>query len=242
MKKKLDVLIVDDEKLAREELINLLAEYDSINIVGEAVDAKSTLKQIEKCQPDVIFLDIQMPGETGLTLAEKIPEEIKIVFVTAYDKHAIRAFEINALDYLSKPVYPERLKTTITRLLDVEVPIESEKEKLTYDDFIFVKMNKSVKFVKLNTIVCVCSAKEYTQVYTNDDKKGLILLALSEWESRLPSSQFIRIHRSTIININCVSKIEPWFNNSYKVFLKGMEEPLMMSRRYVSKIKGKFGL
>lgn len=242
MKKIIKVLVVDDEKLAREELINLLSEYEIINVVGEAVDAKSTMKQIQDTNPEVIFLDIQMPGETGLTLAEKIPPEIKIVFVTAYDEHAIRAFEINALDYLTKPVYPERLETTISRLIQEEEPVESEREKLTYEDFIFVKLNKSVKFIKLNTIICICSAKEYTQVYTNDGSKGLILLALSEWEAKLPSNQFIRIHRSTIININCVSKIEPWFNNSYKIFMKGIAEPLMMSRRYVSKIKDKFGL
>lgn len=242
MKKRLNALIVDDEKLAREELINLLSVYDTINVVGEAANAKAALKQIEELHPDVIFLDIQMPGETGLVFAEKVPSEIKIVFVTAYDEYAIRAFEINALDYLTKPIYPVRLETTIGRLLEVEESVESKREELTYDDFIFVKLNKTVKFIKLNTIICICSAKEYTQVYTNEGNKGLILLALSEWETKLPSSQFIRIHRSTVININFVNKIEPWFNNSYKVFMKGIDEPMMMSRRYVAKIKDRLGL
>ena len=241
MSKKLDVLLVDDEKLAREELRNLLSEYKMLNVVGEAGDSQTALEQISKLNPDIIFLDIQMPGETGLALAEKISNEVKIVFVTAYDEHAIRAFEINALDYLIKPVYPERLETTISRITESKSP-EEEREELSYDDFIFVKLNKTVKFIKLNTIICIASAKEYTQVFTTDGNKGLILLSLTEWDTKLPGSQFVRIHRSTIININFVNKIEPWFNNSYKVFMNGITDPFMMSRRYVTKIKGKLGL
>ena len=241
MEKKLRAIIVDDENLAREELRVLLSEHECLEIVGEASNAKEAKKLIEKTTPDVVFLDIQMPGESGLNVAEEINNDIKIIFVTAFDEHAIRAFEINALDYLIKPVYPERLEKTINRLVDGQEE-SREKASLEYDDHIFVKLNRTVKFIKINSIVCINSAKEYTEVFTTDGSKSLILQSLIDWENKLPDNQFVRIHRSTIININYIDKIEPWFNNSYKMFLKHIEEPQMMSRRYTAKIKTKLGL
>lgn len=238
---KLKAIIVDDERLARKELSSMLKEFPEIEISGEAGNVDSALHLVEEINPDIIFLDIQMPGESGFDLINEINSEAKIIFVTAYDEFAIRAFEVNAADYLLKPVNPKRLAQSIEKIKANEVPSESEIKKLNYDDRMLLHINNNLRFIKINSIVIINAAGDYTEIHTNDGRKGITLKSIKEWESRLPENNFARIHRSTIINMDHVDKLEEWFNHAYHVYLKDTKEPIIMSRRYASKLRKKFG-
>ena len=241
MKKPFKALIIDDERLARRDLISLLNEHDNITVIGEADDVPSSAKAIQTLNPDVIFLDIQMPGESGFDLLEKIDVDAHVIFVTAYDEYAIRAFEVNALDYLLKPVDPDRLAKALERLeLQVsDTPLKLRK--LNYDDRLFLMLGRHFKFFKVKTIMNISAAGDYSEVLTSDGNKGLTLKSMKEWEIRLPIQHFIRIHRSTIINMEYIERIEEWFNYSFRVYLKGVEEPYVISRRYATKLKERLG-
>ena len=241
MKKPFKALIIDDERLARKDLISLLSIHDNIVVVGEADDVPSAINAIEKLIPDVIFLDIQMPGDSGFDLLEKTDVDAHIIFITAYDEYAFRAFEVNALDYLLKPVNPERLEKALEKLEFQEGDIPVMTRKLNYDDRLFLRIGRHFKFLKVSTIVKVSAAGDYSEVLTSEGNKGLTHKSMKEWEARLPAQHFIRIHRSTIINMEFVERIEEWFNYSFKVFLKGVEEPHVISRRYAAKLKESLG-
>jgi len=241
MKKHLNALIVDDERLARKDLISLLGHYDHLTVVGEADSVPSAVKAIQRLNPDVIFLDIQMPGDSGFDLLEKTDIDAHIIFVTAFDEYAIRAFEVNALDYLLKPVNPDRLAKAIEKLGDQELGMPAKIRKLDFNDRMFLMLGRHFKFLKINTILNIRAAGDYSEVLTSDGTKGLALKSMKEWEARLPAQHFIRIHRSTIINMEFIEKIEEWFNFSFKVYLKGVGEPYVISRRYATKLKDKLG-
>jgi len=239
MNPKYRALIVDDENLARKDLISILEEFKEIESVGEENNITSAKDAIEKLNPNLIFLDIKMPGESGFDLLEYISDNIYIVFVTAFDEYAIRAFEVNALDYLLKPVTKERLELTLEKLEENEGKKQEELKDLNFDDQIFLKLNNKYQFVKINSIVQITSEGDYSKVQTKNGNISLTTKSMKEWENRLPLSHFIRIHRSTIINTDEVDRIEPWYNNAHRVYLKGMQKPVVMSRRYFVKIKEK---
>ncbi len=236
-----NALVVDDERLARKELISMLSEFACIKTIHEADDVKSALKMIETVNPNLIFLDIQMPGETGFDLLNQIEYSGKIIFVTAYDQYAIRAFEVNAMDYLLKPVTAERLQKSINKLEKEKVkPVETEYN-LNYDDRLFLALGSQMLFVKISSLITIESEGDYTMVYTKEGQKGLVSKSMKEWELRLPTNYFCRIHRATIVNLEFVENIEKWFNYSYRLHIKGKEEPYIISRRYAKQIKEKFG-
>lgn len=216
----------------------MLDDFSNIEIVGEADSVASAVKQIEATKPEIIFLDIQMPGANGFELLEQIETSAKIIFVTAYDEYAIRAFEVNALNYLLKPVNPKRLEQTIERL---ETPPSEDGKNLEYDDFIFVNSGRKSKFIKVGSIKCILAADVYSEILTDDDSRRFLLLkSLTEWENRLPAKHFLRIHRSTIINFEFVELTENLPNYSYRIFLCGIAQPFTVSRRCAAKIKDKF--
>lgn len=241
MDKKFTSVIVDDERLARKELSSMLKEYKQISIVGEADDVNSAIKVIEEHKPDVVFLDIQMPGESGFELLNRIDHELKVIFVTAFDEFAIKAFDINALDYLLKPINPERLKNSIERLERKNKEHQEFLKPIDYEDHLLLTINNRLKFVKANTIVAITSAGDYSNIIFMDSKKGLTLKTMKEWEKRLPKKHFCRIHRSSIINLNYIERIEEWFNNSFKVYMNSNTLSLTMSRRFVANLKNKMG-
>lgn len=245
MKKIWKALIVDDERLARARLRSMLADFPAIEIVGEADSVAEAVKAIEKTNPEIIFLDIQMPHASGFDLLGKIQTEAKVIFVTAYDRYAIRAFEVNALDYLLKPVSSQRLAQTIERLgqstTATAAAAESGGKNLEYDDFIFVNSGRNSKFIKVGSIKCVLAAGVYSEILSAEGEKFLLLKPLSEWENRLPAKNFLRVHRSTIINLEFIERVEKRFNYSHRIYLQGVEEPFVISRRYAAKLKDKFG-
>jgi two-component system, LytTR family, response regulator len=241
LKKTYRTLVVDDERLARNDIVSLLKEYPDIVIVGEASDTPSALKAIEQLDPELIFLDIQMPGQSGFDLLNAADTGAKVIFVTAFDEYALRAFEVNALDYLMKPVNPKRLRSALEKLELNESPEFIHTRKLKYDDNLFLQVNTTMKFIRVNTLVCINASGDYSEIITDDGHRGLTLKSMKEWESRLPENYFCRIHRSTIVNLELITKVEKWFNNSYRLHLKGIEAPMVMSRRYAVKLKEKMG-
>lgn len=241
MKKKLTALLVDDERLARKDMANLLAEHKNIQVTGEADSVATAIAQIKVLDPDIIFLDIQMPGESGFDLLNQCETQAQIVFVTAFDEFAIRAFEVNALDYLLKPVNPDRLARTIDRLTQEPHSPANSDRKLNYDDRLFLLLDNQMRFLKISTIICIQAAGDYSELVTTESAKNLTLKSMKEWEHRLPEQYFCRIHRSTIINMDFIDRMEEWFNYSYRVFLNGIEEPMVMSRRYVARLKQRMG-
>jgi len=237
MKTTFKSIIVDDEELAREDLKALLNDFNEIEIIGESETVEETKELIKKLNPDLIFLDIQMPGKSGFDLLEEIECSAKIIFVTAYDEYAIRAFEVNAIDYLLKPVNKDRLSQSIERLKTEQEIKKNIKTKLESTDNIFLTVNNHYQFVKIGSIIKITSAGNYSEIYTSSKIKGLVFKSLKEWEERLPPNYFIRIHRGAIINIEFIEHLEEWFNYSYKVYLKGINEPLVISRRYAATLK-----
>ena len=237
MEKVWKALIIDDERLARARLRSMLTEFPDIEIAGEADNVFEAVKLIETIEPDVLFLDIQMPQASGFDLLEQVETNAKIIFVTAFDEYAIRAFEVNALDYLLKPVNPVRLRRAIERL---SAPDEKTEKTFEPDDFLFVDTGRRSKFIKISSIKCIVAADVYSEVFTDDGAKILLLKSLGEWEQRLPRKNFMRIHRSTIINLEFIERVEKRFNYSHRVYLEGINEPFVISRRYAVKLKDKF--
>jgi two-component system, LytTR family, response regulator len=233
-------LIVDDERLARRELISLLSEFECIQVVGEAEDVPSAAQAIAGHSPDVIFLDIQMPGQSGFDLVEIIPPAIRVVFVTAYDEFAIRAFEVNALDYLLKPVHPDRLRLAIKRLSDESNPHDKPAPRLAYDDRLYLLLNTQYRFLRIDSIVSISAAGDYSEVTTTDGRKWLASKSLREWDARLPERQFCRIRRSVIVNLDFIDHLEEWKYHSFRVFMRGVAEPFILSRRFAATLKDRF--
>jgi two-component system, LytTR family, response regulator len=236
-------LIVDDERLARNELKRLLEPYTKIEIVGEAANAEEALKLIEEQQPELLFLDIQMPGKNGFELLSSIEGKTpEVIFTTAYDEYAIKAFEFNALDYLLKPIDIERLKETIHRIEEnqaqPEAPAHSNEraEKvLGENDQVFVKDGEKCWFVKLGKIRLFESMGNYVRLHF-DDQKPLVLKSLNNLEERLDPNTYFRANRKHIINLHWIEKIEPWFSGGLLVTLQGGDK-IEISRRQAIRFK-----
>jgi two-component system, LytTR family, response regulator len=233
-------LIVDDERLARKELLSLLAEYKEIEIVGEAVNVDDAIEKINQLQPDLLFLDIQMPGKTGFDLLEELEKAPNVIFTTAYDEYALKAFQVNALDYLLKPIQPERLKEAVTKMVKVQqkedaMEENSEKKKLGINDQVFVKDGERCWFVRLKDIRLFESDGNYIKIYF-ENFKPMIHKSLNALDERLDDRAFFRASRKHIINLNWVESIESWFNGGLMVMLKGGEK-IEVSRRQAAKFK-----
>lgn len=232
-------LIVDDERLARKELTNLLQEYQEIEIVGEAVNAEDAEEKINSLKPDLLFLDIQMPGKTGFELLESLDTVPEVVFTTAYDEYALKAFDFNALDYLLKPIEPDRLKETVTKLLNKakapEVEAELPSAKLGPQDRVFVKDGDKCWFVKLEDIRLFESDGNYIKIYF-DGFKPMIHKSLNALDEKLDDRSFFRASRKHIINLTWVESIESWFNGGLMVVLRGGDK-VEVSRRQAARFK-----
>jgi two-component system LytT family response regulator len=215
-------LIIDDERLARTELKRLLTPFKDLQVVGEAVNAEDALEKINELKPDLIFLDIQMPGKTGFELLEELDSVPVVVFTTAYDEYALKAFEYNALDYLLKPIEPKRLEETVNKLIEKgrkKAAVETDTETLTESDQVFVKDGDRCWFVKLEKIRLLESEGNYVRLFF-EDNKPLILRTLNYLDERLDSKVFFRANRKHIINLKWVDSIEPWLNGGLLVSLK----------------------
>ena len=235
----LRALIVDDERLARVELRRLLASHPEIVVDGEASDLEEAERAVAELDPDLVFLDIQMPGGSGFDLLERVRPRGRVIFVTAYDAYALRAFEVNALDYLLKPVHPERLAGALARL--AAGPPGPRVVRLAPDDHLWVATERSARFVKVREIACVLGAGDYSEVVASDGRRSLVLRALKDWERRLPEGLFVRVHRGTIVNLERVDRIERDGEESWRVWLRGIDRPVPMSRRHAARLRVRLG-
>jgi two-component system LytT family response regulator len=206
----LQILIVDDEQLARRSIRSALNGVAGVAVAGEAASIDAAAKQIRTEAPDVVLLDVQMRGETGFDLLDRVEALVQVVFITAHDEYAVRAFEVNALDYLLKPVDPDRL---------------------AYDDLFFYEDGRRPRFIRVREIICIEAAGNYTELHVADGTTALTSTTLSTWTDRLPNAHFARIHRSTIVNVERVATVEQEDGRTYSVHVEGRDDPLSMSRR-----------
>ena len=232
-------LIVDDERLARKELMNLLGNHSQIQVIGEAVNADDAFEKINQLKPDLLFLDIQMPGKTGFDLLEMLETVPKVIFTTAYDEYALKAFEVNALDYLLKPVQPERLSDALGKLHEEKEEVKPREDdsarQLNENDQVFVKDGDRCWFVKLADVRLFESDGNYIKVYF-DEVRPMIHKSLNALDERLDDRSFFRASRKHIINLGWVDSIEPWFNGGLMVKLRGGEQ-VEVSRRQAARFK-----
>ena len=233
-------IIIDDERLARNELKKLLLEFPQIEVIDEAANANEGAEKIEAQNPDLIFLDIQMPGKTGFDMLLDLDKAPHVIFTTAYDEFALKAFEVNALDYLMKPIEPSRLADALQKLQQAD-----EKEQATHpfinrgllgeNDQVFVKDGERCWFVKLAEVRLFESVGNYAKVFFAGNKP-LILKSLNALEERLDERVFFRANRKHIVNMRMIEKIEPYFNGGLLLDIQGGEK-VEVSRRQAVKFK-----
>lgn len=218
-------LLIDDEDLSRQVMRHLLADHPDVRIVDEAANADEAIAKIRQHRPDLIFLDINMPGKNGFELLAELDESPHVVFVTAYDEFAVRAFETNALDYLLKPVRPERLQKTMEALRETmrATPPDSPADrpgKLRPDSMVFIKDGEKCYFVRLSDIFLLESEDNYVRVHFGDNRP-LHRKSLNMLEEKLPPELFFRANRQQIFNLSFITGIEPFFHGSLRVTLRG---------------------
>ncbi len=233
-------IIVDDERLARSELRRLLQQHPDIEVIDEAANADEAIEKIDRLHPDLIFLDVQMPGKTGFDMLQELDDAPCVIFTTAYDEYALKAFEVNALDYLLKPVEPQRLADAVNKVneltRDTPAPCDNpNRSRLDDNHQVFVKDGDRCWFVKLSDIRLFESVGNYAKVFFGPNKP-LILKSLNSLEERLNEEVFFRANRKHIINLRMIEKIEPYFNGGLLVELKGGDK-IEVSRRQTVKFK-----
>jgi two-component system, LytTR family, response regulator len=251
----MNALIVDDERLAREELKRLLEPISNVTVVGEAPNADKAIEKIGELKPDLIFLDIQMPGKTGFEMLEELDAAPEVVFTTAYDEYALKAFEVNALDYLLKPIESSRLAEAVEkvekRLAEAVEKVEkrlakseekpgADRERLSAEDRVFVKDGERCWFVKLGDVRLFESEGNYVRLFF-DKHKPLILKTLNYLDQRLDPDSFFRASRKHILNLKWIDNVEPWLNGGLLVKLTDGAK-VEVSRRQSVKFKERLSL
>ncbi|MFG4002632.1 DNA-binding response regulator [Flavobacterium aquidurense] len=237
--KKIKVIIVDDERLSREELKRTLQLYDDFVLIGEAENADEAKGLIESEMPDLIFLDIQMPEKSGFDLLESLDHVPAVLFVTAYDQYAVQAFEVNALDYLMKPIREERFAKAIEKIR-AALRSKSSDNAAAEDRKIFIKDGEKRFFIRLDEIYLIESLENYTRLFFQD-KKALQRRSLRQWEEMLDEKIFFRINRTEIINIKYIQAINTTDSGRLEVKLK-TGELLEVSNRQSVKFKNRNGI
>jgi two-component system LytT family response regulator len=241
----LSVLLVDDEPLARERLRALLDDAAEVKIVGECASGRTAVKAIQEKRPDLVFLDVQMPGLDGFGVVEQIgaARMPAIVFVTAFDQYALKAFEIHALDYLLKPFDRERFEATLARAREtirlraagsgdqgITALLESLAARRKYAERLLVKCAGKERLLPVAEVDWFEAAGNYVKIHTGGERL-LLRETMANLEERLDPEQFARIHRSTIVNLRKVKELEPWFHGDYVVRLTDGQK-LTLSRSY----------
>lgn len=242
---KLRVLVVDDEGPARRKILRLLRQEPDVQVVGEADGADAAIAAIEKQRPDLVFLDVQMPGVDGFGVVEAIsPEKMpRVIFVTAHDRFALRAFEVRAFDYLLKPFGEERLRAALERVRkehahstdgfasQLQQLMEQIQRERSFSERILVQENGRARFVTTREISWVEADANYVQLHCGA-KTYTVRGTLDSMKETLDPKQFVRINRSSLVRLDAIREMQPWFHGEYKVILKDATE-LRWSRRYV---------
>lgn len=237
-------LLIDDERLARSELRRLLKAHPEIEIVGEAANASQAEEKIRALQPDLIFLDVQMPGRTGFELLADLVDTPRVIFTTAYDQYALKAFDFGALDYLLKPIDPARLTKALARLDSDETTADTASATdtpLSENDQVFLKDGDRCWLVKVSEIRLLESEGNYARIYFAENRP-LIPRTLQSLETRLDPQHFIRVSRQHIINLRFVRKVEPWFDGGLLLRLGENDPEVKVARRRAHELRERLSL
>ena len=240
---KMRAVIVEDSRLARKELKELLKQHDEVELVGEAENVDSGYELIQKEQPDLLFLDINMPEKDGFELLEMLDVVPITIFTTAFDEYAIKSFEYNALDYLLKPVNAKRFALALEKAqtkLDGKKSSSNEGNRLSMDSQIFIKDGEACWLIKIGEISHFEIVGNYTRVFFQD-KRPLLYKSLNQVEEKLPEDSFFRVNRQQIINTNYIDGVVPWFNGKLKLTMRNGDE-VEVSRRQSYIFKDKMSL
>jgi two-component system LytT family response regulator len=239
-------VVVDDVDMMRVTLKKVLDGFPNIEIIGEASDYESAKQLINDTKPELVFLDIDLNGLTSIDLLNEINCSPKIIFITSHPDFAIKAFELNAVDYILKPISADRLRRAIDRVTEMGAePMEGSimdesQERFKADQIILLNFDSKLTFIKVQDINYIEAFGNYTKIYMNDGKLSITYNSIKNWDNRLPNDVFIQIHRSSIVNLLNVVKIEKWTNDTGRLFLKGVEKPFEISRSYFFQIKKKY--
>lgn len=236
------ILIVDDSRLARKELVDLVGEQPGQEVIAEASDVASAIAAINAHKPDLVLLDIHLPDGDGFDVLEQSDFTPQVIFTTAYEQHALRAFEFNALDYLLKPVTAERLTQALQRLeKSASEPAPNVAEKLkTRDDQIFIRDGEHCHFVRLHELRLLSVEGNYLRLFFRDTK-ALLNRSLNYIEERFDPGIFFRANRQQMVNMDYVARIEPWVNDGLLLILKDGTQ-VEVSRRQARELKQRLEL
>jgi two-component system LytT family response regulator len=241
MRDRLTALVVDDERLARHRLQELLQGHSEVVVVGEADSIESAALLAASLRPDVIFLDVQMPPATGFDLLRRLDPVPKIIFVTAHDQYALRAFDENALDYLLKPVNPERLAEAINRLLvgtrGTHPPKSAGGGNLNEDDLVLLRDGRRMRMTPVRRIAAIQADGAYTRVFVTGEESMLVLRSIGDWESQLAARPFLRLDRSLLVNMNLFSDLRIGSRDEARLHLVQVADTFLLGRTALNRLK-----
>ncbi len=242
--KNIRAVLVDDVEMMRITLKKVLEQFPHIELVGEASSFEQAKDVINTLQPDLLLLDIDLNGLTSIDLLGEINCAPKIIFITSHENFAVKAFELNAVDYILKPISASRISKAIERITssvaETEALATDSDEKFQSDQIILLNFDNKMNFIKIKDINYIEAYGNYTKVFMTDGKLSITYNSIKNWDAKLPSDVFIQIHRSTVVNLLNVLKIEKWTNDTGRLYLKGMEKPFEISRSYFFQIKKKY--
>lgn len=233
-------IIVEDSRLARNELKELLKKHSQIELIAEAENVDQAFELINEKQPQILFLDINMPEKNGFELLEMLDNVPLTIFTTAYDEYAIKSFEYNAFDYLLKPINQTRFSKTIEKVIATIEKEATEEKPFELHRQIFIKDGENCWLIRVSEIAVFEIVGNYTRVYF-EDNKPLVYKSLNQIEAKLPEATFFRANRQQIINLNHVDKVTPWFNGKLKITIKDSNQEIEVSRRQSYKFKDLLG-
>jgi len=238
--KQWKALIIDDEPLARLELMRMLREHPQVDVKGEAGSVSEAMEAIRVYSPDLLFLDIDLGSGTGFDLLEKTARTFSVIFITAYDEFALRAFQVNALDYLLKPIHPDRLQESVNRLGNSH-SIETGPKLKPFDKILVSHLRYS-RLVTVRDIAYIEACGDYTRIHTQDGFTGTLHQTIKRWMERLPENMFLQTHRSYIVNADRIKRLEKKGRENLEIVLDHPVASLPVSKGYSRKIREAYRL
>lgn len=251
-------ILVDDERSHRKALRTLLDAHPDVEIVGEAQDLDGATERARSTGANLVFLDVKLNGEIGLELMPRLDASVRVIVVSAFNEFAAQAFQANAFDYLLKPVDAASLAVSVARLASSLLPPGREVHDgngdgdgdgngngdgngmlppLALNDRLFLRMNDAMGFLPVHLIRAVLADRDHAELILGDGRRVRVRKPLREWAHRLPARHFVQIHRSTVINLDAVDRVEEWSHQSFRIHIKGHAEPFAMSRRFAAKVR-----
>lgn len=234
-------LVIDDEAGARAEIRWLLSKHPGYSIVAEAATFASARMWLAKALYDLVFLDIQLIGGSGFDLVPHVRADARIVFVTAFDQHALRAFEVNALDYLLKPVSPERFAASLARLQNPAAAPAETGQVFRADDTVMVSTEGGARFILLTEISAIFSNENYSDLQLRNGERVITRRTMKSWEDTLPATHFMRVHRQAFVNLTFVEGHRRDSRETAELRVAGVREPVPVSRSFLSEVESRLG-